>query len=149
MVLSEELRPEKSGRESRSIVFFDGVCGLCNRFVRFVLHEDRNRKFLFSPIQGQTFKSLASRHPGTGRTDSVFVLRHSLEGEDLLAQSDATLFILSELPKYRLLSRIGFVCPVAIRNAVYKLIATFRYKLWGRTLICQIPTPEEALRFLP
>ena len=47
-------RPLRSGGKSRTpVIFFDGVCGLCNRFVDFVLRRDPNGLFLFLPCRGK------------------------------------------------------------------------------------------------
>jgi predicted DCC family thiol-disulfide oxidoreductase YuxK len=149
MAQPERFKPQKEEIGGKNIVFFDGVCGLCHGLVRFVLREDSDLKFLFSPLQGETFKLLADRHPETVRTDSVLVLRRSADGDDFLARSEAALFILGELPRYRFLSRIGSFCPAMLRNLFYRAIAAIRYKIWGRSLVCSIPSSEEAIRFLP
>ena len=140
---------KKTEANGQSIVFFDGVCSLCDYTIRFMLHEDRDRRFLFSPIQGETFKTLAQLHPETVGTDSIFVLRSSSTGADILTRSEAMLYILSKLPRFRWLSRIGTIFPSVIRNFFYRLIATTRRKIWGRTTSCRILTYEEAARFLP
>ena len=44
--------------KQRSIVFFDGVCGLCNGFVNFLLKIDKKHALFFAPLQGETAKSL-------------------------------------------------------------------------------------------
>ncbi|MBV8227658.1 MAG: DUF393 domain-containing protein [Verrucomicrobia bacterium] len=48
-----------------NILFFDGVCGFCNKTVDFVLRADRNRVFLYSPLQGETFGRITQNHPVT------------------------------------------------------------------------------------
>jgi predicted DCC family thiol-disulfide oxidoreductase YuxK len=133
----------------QDIVFFDGICGLCNKAVDFVLREDRARRFLYSPLQGETFRRMARSHPETLKADSIFVLRRGLGKETLLQRSDAFLYILENLPKYRWLARIGKKFPVLIRDAVYRLIATTRYRIWGKRDACRLPSPEEKTRFLP
>jgi predicted DCC family thiol-disulfide oxidoreductase YuxK len=133
----------------QNIVFFDGVCGLCNRTVDFVLREDRERTFLYSPLQGETFRRIARDHPETLNADSIFVLKRGPEKEILLQRSDAFLYILDNLPRYRWLARIGKRFPTRIRDAVYRLIAATRYRIWGRRDSCRLPTPEERTRFLP
>jgi predicted DCC family thiol-disulfide oxidoreductase YuxK len=133
----------------QNIVFFDGVCGLCNRTVDFVLREDRERTFLYSPLQGETFRRIARDHPETLSADSIFVLKRGPETEILLQRSDAFLYILDNLPRYRWLARIGKRFPTRIRDAVYRLIAATRYRIWGRRDSCRLPTPEERTRFLP
>ena len=133
----------------RTIIFFDGVCGLCNRTVDFVLSEDQARNFLFSPLQGETFRRIAQGHPEILNVDSLFVLRPVPKGEELLQRSDAFLYILDKLPRFRWLARLGYVCPAPIRNFVYRLIAATRYPIWGRRDSCRLPSPEERTRFLP
>jgi predicted DCC family thiol-disulfide oxidoreductase YuxK len=133
----------------QDIVFFDGICGLCNRAVDFVLREDRARRFLYSPLQGETFGRMARSHQETLKADSIFVLRRGLGKETLLQRSDAFLYILENLPRYRWLARIGKKFPVPIRDAVYRLIATTRYRIWGKRDACRLPSPEEKTRFLP
>jgi predicted DCC family thiol-disulfide oxidoreductase YuxK len=133
----------------QNIVFFDGVCGLCNRTVDFVLREDRERNFLYSPLQGATFRKIARDHPETLNADSILVLRSGPEKEILLQRSDALLYILDNLPRYRWLARVGHIFPATIRDAFYRLIAATRYQIWGKRNSCRLPTPEESARFLP
>jgi predicted DCC family thiol-disulfide oxidoreductase YuxK len=133
----------------QNIIFFDGLCGLCNRTVDFVLRTDRERNFLFSPLQGETFQRIARGHPETKNVDSIFVLRRSPEGEELLLRSDAILYILNKLPRFRWLGRLGYICPAPIRNLLYRLIAANRYPIWGKRDSCRLPTTEEKTRFLP
>ena len=40
------------------IIFFDGVCGMCNAFVNLMLRVDRKRMFLFAPLQGSTAQAM-------------------------------------------------------------------------------------------
>jgi predicted DCC family thiol-disulfide oxidoreductase YuxK len=131
------------------IIFFDGVCGLCNRTVDFVLREDRAENFLFSALQGETFKRIARDHPETMNVDSIFVYRPTPQGGQLLRRSNAVLYILERLPRFRWLARIGYLCPAPMRDFLYRLIAATRYRIWGRRDSCRLPTPEERRRFLP
>ena len=133
----------------QSIIFFDGVCGLCNRTVDFVLREDRDRNFLFSALQGETFKKIARDHPETMNVDSIFVYRPTPQGGQLLQRSHAFLYIFESLPRFCWLARIGYLCPAPIRNFLYQLIAATRYRIWGRRDSCRLPAPEERRRFLP
>lgn len=132
-----------------NIIFFDGVCGLCNRTVDFVLREDRARSFLFSPLQGETFRSIARDHPETLNSDAIVVLRRDSGKEVLLQRSEAVLYILDNLPGYRWVAWIGFRFPARIRDALYRAIAATRYRIWGKRDSCRLPAPEERTRFLP
>lgn len=130
------------------ILFFDGVCGLCNRTVDFVLHADRDRNFVFAPLQGETFREVVRNHPETEHEDSLFLLRKSPGTAVVLMRSDAVLSILSMLPGYRWLARVGYIFPRPVRNLVYRIVASTRYSIWGKRDACRLPTPEERSRFL-
>jgi predicted DCC family thiol-disulfide oxidoreductase YuxK len=132
-----------------NIVFFDGVCGLCNRTVDFLLREDRQPIFLYSPLQGETFQRIMLEYPETLNSDSIFVLKSEHGKNRLLKRSEAFLYILDKLPRYRWLARIGYLVPAPILDAFYRLIATTRYQLWGKRDLCRLPNAEERTRFLP
>jgi predicted DCC family thiol-disulfide oxidoreductase YuxK len=133
----------------QTIIFFDGVCGLCNKTIDIVLREDRQQSFLFSPLQGETFRRVEQVHPETLHADSIFVLRRTPERDILLRESDAFLFILDNLPRFHWLARIGYLFPPLIRNAFYRLVAMTRYRIWGKRHSCRLPDPEEQTRFSP
>jgi predicted DCC family thiol-disulfide oxidoreductase YuxK len=135
--------------EKQPIIFFDGVCGLCNRTVDFVLQEDRDQKFLFAPLQGETFKTVVKDHPEAATVDSLFVLHYDAQAEQLLVRSEAMFYILSQLPKSRWMAQIGYLIPPPIRDSVYRLIAATRYRIWGKRDSCRLPTSDEAAQFLP
>src|SRR5258708_13937257 len=93
--------------EKQPILFFDGVCGLCNRTVDFVLQEDRDRRFLFAPLQGETFKAFVKDHPELSTVDSAFVLSYTAQGWQLLMRGYAIFYILRQLPHFRAITRTG------------------------------------------
>jgi predicted DCC family thiol-disulfide oxidoreductase YuxK len=38
--------------------------------------------------------------------------------------------------------------PLPLRDSGYRLVARWRYRLWGRLESCPVPTPEQRERFL-
>ncbi|MEO0337146.1 MAG: DCC1-like thiol-disulfide oxidoreductase family protein [Pseudomonadota bacterium] len=128
--------------ESRTILFFDGVCNLCNGFIDFLVTRDRDRKLLYAPLQGEAAKRLVPEH--TEELKSVVLYK---EGR-VHVESDAALLTLAELGGVWKLCKIFFVFPAFLRNFVYRLIAKNRYKLFGQKDTCRLPTPEERTLFL-
>lgn len=126
------------------ILYFDGVCGLCNRFVDWMLARDRAHRFRFAPIQGET---AAVRLPARYHTDpSTLVLD---TGGQLADRSTAVLRAVAGLGgPWRLLSALRLV-PPPLRNAVYDWVATNRYAWFGKRAACRLPTAEERGSFLP
>lgn len=126
------------------IVYFDGVCGLCNRFVDFLIRKDTKHRLLFAPLQGETAAKNLGVDPNQEFDSVIFS-----EGGKLRYKSSAALRIMSTMGGAWKLMRIFLIIPGFIRNFVYDIIANNRYKLFGKKESCRIPTKEERQRFLP
>ena len=124
------------------VLFFDGVCNLCNGFVDFLVRRDRKRKFRFAPLQGKT---AAYGLPDEAREADSFVL--ALQGE-LYVRSTAALKVLASLGGLWSLASALLWIPVPIRDTAYRLIARNRYRWFGRKDSCRLPSEEERTLFL-
>lgn len=131
--------------EHGPIIFFDGVCGMCNAFVDLMLRHDREKIFLFAPIQGETAAQLLPPLADDPEAWSMIYLdEHGVHD-----QSDASLEVYRRLGgAWAVLGWLRFV-PRCIRNPVYRLIARNRYRLFGRRENCRLPSESERERFLP
>lgn len=143
------------GPTGHPLVLYDGVCGLCNRLVRFLLRRDRDARFRFAWLQGGLAASVLARHgmapPAGDSSDSgtlYVVLEFGQPGERLLARSEAVLFVLRELPRWRVLAALFGLLPRRLRDVLYNLVARHRYRLFGRYDTCPAPPPQERERFL-
>ena len=134
----------------RHLLLYDGVCGLCDRFVRFVLAHDRGRRFRFAAMQSPVGRNLVSafgRDPD--RLDTVYVIvdYRSAAGR-VLSRSAAALFVLGQLGwPWRLATVLRWV-PAALRDRLYDRVAAHRYRLFGRHASCPAPDPRHRDRFL-
>lgn len=127
------------------IAFYDGECGLCNRFVQFVLDHDPGGRVLLAPLQGETFRD---RLPGHGPPDLQTVLL--LDGGRLYGRSSAVLRVMRRLSfPWPLLGWVGAVVPRSIRDRAYDLVASRRYRWFGAAEACRLPSPGERARLLP
>ena len=139
-------RPPTANPESRdTIVFFDGVCGLCNRFVDFTLARDHAAYFLFAPLQGETFAARvgATRHQERLRSIVFW------DGQQAHVKSEAVLRIVERLGGGWLLVRPLLLVPLALRDSVYDCVAKNRYRWFGKRETCRLPSKTEKERFLP
>ncbi|MEP6741697.1 MAG: thiol-disulfide oxidoreductase DCC family protein [bacterium] len=139
-----------SASDINPIVLYDGVCGLCNRLVQFVLKHDRKDVFRFASLQSELASALLQRH---GRDphdlDTVYVIvDHAQPTESLLARSDAILFLLRRLGGIWKLAALGNILPRRLRDAAYKLVARNRYRLFGKYESCMLPEPRHRAKFL-
>ena len=129
------------------ILFFDGVCGLCNRFVDLLLKADSRDRFRYAPLQGDTAqRMLGLRDQAQAGDPHSFVF---LEKDKRYEQSEAVLLALRRLGgAWRLIAML-YVFPRPLRDFVYRIVARNRYRWFGRRDECRLPTPEERDRFLP
>lgn len=125
------------------IVFFDGVCGLCNASVDWLLKHDKRRVLKFSPLQGETFKRLAGTD-SLQNMDSIIYYRNG----KIHVESTASLLIAKDIGGFWKLAVVLFVFPAFIRNLVYRFIARNRYKWFGKLDACRIPDKATRARFL-
>jgi len=136
-----------AARQDQGIVFYDGVCGLCDRWVRFILKRDKHRTLRFAPLQGEAAKTRKDL-PAELRT-VVLVVRPGTVNEQTFMRSDAALRLLDHVGGFwRILSWLRIV-PRPIRDWVYDLIAQRRYRWFGKFESCPLPPPEWQDRFLP
>jgi predicted DCC family thiol-disulfide oxidoreductase YuxK len=133
--------------ESANIVFYDGVCGLCDRTVRFVLKRDETRKMYFAPLQGETAKRRADL-PADLRS-IVFVTNFGAAQERIYFRSDAVLQIFDQLGGFWRVASWLRIIPRPLRDGIYNAVARRRYQWFGKFDECRIPTPEIRARFLP
>jgi len=139
--------PESS---SNAIVLYDGVCGLCNRAVQFLLKRDRHDRLRFASLQSDFAKELLERH-GVDHNDldTVYaVLNHGEPNEALLAKGDAFLFFAKTIGGIWSIAGIGSIIPRPIRNALYDFVARHRYQVFGKFESCLLPDPKHKQKFL-
>ena len=130
-------------------VFFDGECRLCNQVVDFLLREDQQGLLRYAPLQGSTAKHFFSRYPDLQGQDSLLVWIQDQGRDKALLRSDATLFLGTQLPRFVRVARLGYFVPRPLRDFLYRLVARFRFQIWGKLGHCRVPSAEEAQRFLP
>jgi predicted DCC family thiol-disulfide oxidoreductase YuxK len=126
-----------------NVVFFDGVCGLCNGFVDFVMSVDKEKKFKFSPLQSE-FAQKNLPPEMTANLDSVVFLQ---DGKTF-RKSQAVIKILEDMGGIWSLAKIGKIFPESFLNSAYDLVAQNRYKIFGKKDSCRLPTPDERTRFI-
>lgn len=126
------------------VIFFDGVCNLCNASVQFVLTHEKRDYFRFSALQGDYVRKLLPQFDiEIGNSNSVVLLENGL----LYTKSSAALRIARRLNGLWPLLYSLIIVPKFLRDWVYNIIAKNRYKWWGRQETCWVPTPELKTKF--
>ena len=131
--------------EAGALVLFDGVCNLCNAFVTFIIDRDRAEHFRFASLQSTFGEEQIRRHRLSGPVLGSLVL---IEGGRCFTRSTAALRIARRLRRPWNLLHSLILVPAPIRNTVYDWIARNRYRWFGKSDTCRLPTPDLARRFL-
>lgn len=139
------------------VVLFDGVCNLCNGAVQFCLDRERETVLRFAPLQSAAATELLDARVGAERSRTLrdggdagggpgsFVL---VEGDDVRLESTAALRLCRYLRAPWSWAALLLVVPRPVRDAVYRFVARNRYRWFGKTESCRVPTPELKSRFL-
>ncbi len=130
-----------------NILFFDGVCNLCNRSVQIILRRDKSRLFLFAPLQGASAEKYLSAISSEQLLRGMILVTPGgvFQGYSAVLKIASILYPLSR-PFVFFISYFPLNIPGRL---IYELIAQTRYRFFGRRESCPLPTPEWNSRFLP
>ena len=128
------------------LLFYDGVCAMCNGIVKAMLRMDRDARFYFAPLQGQTADRARELHSDFPREiETVVYLRRG----EVFLRSRAAALAAAELPyPAKALSWLRFV-PRGLSDFLYGIVARLRYRVFGKYDQCPLPPAEARARFLP
>jgi|SRR5271165_968083 len=133
------------------VILYDGVCGLCNRLIHFVLQHDSQDRFRFASLQSNFAAAILRRHQAApANLDTVYVvLNHAQPEERLASRSDAAVVVLQELGGvWNVLSIALRVWPGWLRNWGYDGVARNRYRIFGKYDSCPMPSEKDRRKFL-
>lgn len=134
----------------KTIVLYDGVCGLCNRMVRFLLRFDGHDRFRFATLQSEFANTLLRKHGlNAADLDSVSIITdYNLPAERSFTKSDAVLRSAWELGGFWRIGEAGRVLPRKMRDWLYDRVANNRYRIFGKYETCPLPKPEYRAKFI-
>jgi predicted DCC family thiol-disulfide oxidoreductase YuxK len=148
------------------ILLYDGVCGLCNRLVQFILRRDPDGIFRFASLQSALAERVLARHGADAHDlDTVYVVvDYGQPDERILLRSDAIIFILRQMGTlapvpassitasgsmfWRVVALLTRLVPRPLRDWGYGVVARNRYRVFGRSESCILPAPAHRDRFL-
>lgn len=143
--------------EADSVVLFDGTCNFCDGVVHFVIDHERGTGLKFAALQSEAgekllvkalgderAKTIRAGSDGSGDPDTVVFV----EDGQAFTHSNAALRIARHLRAPWSFVRVFWIVPRPVRDAVYRWFARNRYRWFGKTDACRVPTPELRARFL-
>jgi predicted DCC family thiol-disulfide oxidoreductase YuxK len=134
-----------------NILFYDGLCGFCDRSVQYILKRDKRNQFRFSPLQGDLAKEALPKH-GKNPEDLntlYLLIDQGLPTERVLQKSDAAIQIGKILGGVsRISAFLTKLFPQPIRDWGYDFIAKIRYRIFGKRDSCRIPSANDRAKFI-
>jgi len=149
VIMRREL-PPVAGAPPLHLVLYDGECGVCSRFVRWLLAADRQGLLRFAPLQGPTAAALRARWPGLPRDlDSIIYADRSSGTERVTWRSEALVRLGRLLGgPWRLVALLSWL-PRSLADSAYAAFARRRHALGAADASCALPSAAERARFLP
>ena len=130
------------------VLLYDGVCGLCNRLVQFVLKRDARGLFRFASLQSDFAAGILQQH-GLDPNDLDTVYLVEAPGERPASRSDAVISVLRGLSGFwRVTAVLLRALPKGLRDWGYNVIARNRYRIFGKHDSCLLPEQKYRDRFL-
>lgn len=138
-----------------AVIVFDGVCVLCNGWVRFLLRHDRRERYRFAAMQGDSGRALLVAN-GLDPDDPVsfLLVEYDLIENDsgvlprISTDTDAMRRVLMGLGGMWRIAGLSVLLPHRLRDRLYRMVARNRYRWFGRHDACPVPDPTQAYRFL-
>jgi len=125
---------------SDKVVVFDSKCILCNKALNVLIKLDKYRSFKYTSLQGEYVKDLGVPK----ELDSIIFY----EDGTLYYKSTAILKILRSLGGVWIVVNVFYLIPRVVRDAIYDVIAKYRYNIFGKMDACRMPKKGEAELFI-
>jgi len=126
------------------LLFFDGECAFCNRWVNKVKLADHGHRMRYGIKQGKTFRQLAKEHPELANVESVVLVERRPDGgEDYLVRSAAIREVIKGLPEFRLFEIALRIFPDFISDIGYRIFSKLRTPLFGKWHHCRVPLEQD------
>ena len=129
----------------KMIMLIDGVCNLCNHTVKFTVKHDFRKRILIAALQSDAGQRLLKQH---GLPLSDFQSFVWIEKGEAYTRSTGALKYFKALRGLWALLYAFIIIPKPIRDTVYDFVSRRRYRWFGKSETCFVPTPELKSRFL-
>lgn len=125
------------------LIIFDGYCGLCQGFIKFVIKKDKKGIFNYTPRDSSIGVKVREDF-GLQDIESILFFN----GEKVFYYSDASLEVFKLLGFPLKALYVFKLVPKFIRDSVYHLVAKLRYRIFGKTSQCYVPSQETKSKFV-
>jgi predicted DCC family thiol-disulfide oxidoreductase YuxK len=129
------------------VIFFDGICNLCNASVIFIIRHDKRGRFKFASLQSEFAKDFLKKHAlladARSLPDSLILVQEN----KIYFKSEAAVEIAKQLSGIWKFFVVFGIIPRPLRDRLYDVVARNRYKWFGKRQSCMVPASEISERF--
>lgn len=129
----------------KKIILFDGVCNFCNFWVKFAAKNNSKRDIFFLALQDDRAVVLLDNFAIKPESLSTVIFLHQ---DKMYTQSTAAFQICRHLDFPWKLAAGLLIIPKPIMDFLYNIIARNRYKWFGKSDSCMMPTADLKKQFL-
>lgn len=129
----------------KQLILFDGLCNFCNYWVNFIIKRDGKDIFRFAALQSDAGQKILKDFDLSTEDFDTFVL---FSDGKILLKSTAALKVLKEISGPLKLLFPLIIVPKIFRDIVYSFIARHRYRVFGKSDSCRVPTADEIKKFI-
>jgi len=136
-------------KKGNHLVFYDGKCGLCDKFVQFLLKKDEHKIFVFAPLQGKNAEVfLNNLSKEIVNADSVILIENYKTSKSVVFIYGKAAFRILWLMGgfWGVLGLLNFI-PSIFYDWGYRLVARNRKRFFSEDS-CVIPSKNNQNRFL-
>ena len=130
---------------NNKIIFYDGFCVMCSRFIRFIVLLDKRKKFKFSAISSDFASRVLPKKLDKKQVGKFIVY---LSNDKVYKKSNAVIQILIDFGGFYHVFKLLKIFPSKIRDILYDIFANNRYKWFGKSDVCHIPPKEIRDQFI-
>ncbi|PHR59139.1 MAG: thiol-disulfide oxidoreductase [Robiginitomaculum sp.] len=131
--------------DAHPLIVFDGVCHFCSRSMQILFEHEKGVEIHFTQTRSSLGRALL-RHYHLDPDDPVSFL-FLYQGK--ASQSSAAIFSLCKhLKGWPRLVRYFWIIPRPVTNLAYRILARNRYKIFGKSDVCLVPSAQMQKRLL-
>jgi len=143
------LRESLTSAKYPLLLFFDGECAFCNRWVNRVKQADHAHRMRYGTKQGKTFQRVVQAHPEVANVESVVLAKRREDGgEDFLVRSAAIREVIDGLPEFRFFDLMLRIFPTSVSDLGYRIFSKLRTPLFGKWSHCRVPLERDKELFV-
>ena len=132
--------------KKEDIILYDGVCILCNKWVSYIIKNDKQKRFKFASIQSKVAQNILKKlDQDFEKIDTIFLIKSN----KIYTKFKASTYALYSINKiFLFIYFFNFVLPKSFLDFFYDFIGSRRYRFFGKYESCPIPDEKIKERFL-